>query len=314
MEGPAPQLRLVHTALMRSLFVSAPAKVNLFLGVGAGRPDGYHSVTTVLHTLELADTVVLTPADELTLTCDVDLGIPAEENLAYRAAVQFSRMFDVDVLIDIVIEKRIPSGAGLGGGSSDAAAVLAGLAYWASMPLTDARLLEVAASLGADVPFFLAGGAALMEGRGDVLACRLAPLRIPVVLVKPGTGVPTSSAYAAFDADPTPAGDLAAVLTALDSRDVRALGAALANNMTEASASLVPQIAEVSDWLCDIPAEGDGVLGVAMAGSGSAVFAVCESSAVAADCARRAAQRGWWSAATHTSEHGARVRPGGETG
>ena len=107
---------------MRSLTVMAPAKVNLFLGVGPLRPDGYHSVQTVLHTLALSDTVRLTPADELTVTCDPDLGIPAENNLAYRAARGFSAAFGVDVLLDIHVDKRIPSGAGLGGGSSDAAA------------------------------------------------------------------------------------------------------------------------------------------------------------------------------------------------
>jgi 4-diphosphocytidyl-2-C-methyl-D-erythritol kinase len=293
---------------MRSLTVSAPAKINLFLGVGATRPDGYHDVVTVLHGVDLADTIILTPADELTLTCDTDLGVAPEKNLAYRAAAEFSRAFEVDVLIDIALHKRIPSGAGLGGGSSDAAAVLAGLAHWASLPLADSRLQGIAGRLGADVPFFLAGGAALMEGRGDALTRRLEPLRMHVVLVKPESAVATTRAYEAFDRVPTAPGDLDAVLDACAARDPRAVGAALANNMTDASASLVPQIAEITAWLVG----ESGVLGAAMAGSGSAVFAICETADVAERLAGLAGQRGWWSAATLMRERGVVVELGSE--
>ena len=127
---------------MQGLTITAPAKVNLFLGIGGVRPDGYHDVDSIFQTLELHDTIHLTPSDELTLACDEDLGIPAHDNLAFRAARAFSETFDVDVLVDIAIEKRIPSGAGLAGGSSDAAAVLAGLAHWAGLPRDDAAALR----------------------------------------------------------------------------------------------------------------------------------------------------------------------------
>lgn len=288
---------------MRSLAISAPAKVNLFLRVGSLRPDGYHDVQTVLHSLDLADTVTLTPADTLTLTCDVDLGIPSTRNLALRAAQAFSAHFETDVLVDIDIRKRIPSGAGLGGGSSDAAAVLVGLAHWAGLMLDDPRLLEVARGLGADVPFFLQGGAAIMCGRGDELAQRTRRIRADLVLVKPDASVPTSDAYRAFDAEPTPGGEIEPIVAALATQDVAALGSALSNNMTAASISLVPQIADAIEWLS---AEA-GVLGVAMAGSGSAVFALCTDSARAAQLADSAAEHGWWSAACATSPYGARV-------
>jgi 4-diphosphocytidyl-2-C-methyl-D-erythritol kinase len=110
---------------MSELVAIAPAKVNLYLGVGSLRQDGYHEVTTVMHALELADVLRIRSADELTVTSDRDLGIPMHENLAFRAARAFSATFEVDVLVDIAIEKHVPAGAGLGGGSSDAAAVLA---------------------------------------------------------------------------------------------------------------------------------------------------------------------------------------------
>jgi 4-diphosphocytidyl-2-C-methyl-D-erythritol kinase len=292
-----------NTQAMQSLTIGAPAKVNLFLGVGSMRPDGYHAVQTVLHTLAFGDTVTLTPSDELTLTCDVDLGIPASSNLAYRAAQAFSAAFGLDVLLDIGLSKRIPAGAGLGGGSSDAAAVLAGLAHWASLPFDEARLLEVAASLGADVPFLIEGGAALMDGRGDHFVRRFKPIVAPVVLVRPPIPVPTAEAYRAFDAAPQPVGDLRPVTDSLRAEDVPSLAAGLANNMLVASSALVPEIAEALEFL-----RADGaVLGATMAGSGSAVFAICASVAEAARLAVAAEQRGWWAVATQTAPGGATI-------
>jgi 4-diphosphocytidyl-2-C-methyl-D-erythritol kinase len=291
---------------MRSLSINAPAKVNLFLGVGPTRPDGYHSVRTVLHTLDYADTVVLTPADQLTLSCEPDVGVPAEQNLAYRAAREFASRFDVDVVIDIRIAKRIPWGAGLGGGSSDAAAVLAGLAFWARLPLDDPRLVDVARSLGVDVPFLLGGGAALMGGRGDELERRIEPLEAPVVIVKPDAAVPTAEAYAAFDAAPQPQGDPRDVMAALGSQDPVALGRSLANNMIAASSALVPEIGDAVSWL----AAHDDVLGVCMAGSGSAVFAVCREQATARRLELAARGRGFWAVATRTSAQGPSITLG----
>ena len=288
---------------MQSLTISAPAKVNLFLGVGCARPDGYHSVKTVLHTLALADEVTLTPADELALSCNVDLGIPAENNLAYRAAQAFSAAYGLDVLLDIAITKRIPAGAGLGGGSSDAAAVLVGLAHWAGLPRDEPRLRKVAASLGADVPFLLEGGAALMDGRGDHLVRRLAPIAASIIVVRPPAPVPTADAYRAFDAAPQPVGDMRPVTDSVRFRDVAALAAGLANNMIPASQAVVPAIGEALEFL---RAE-TGVLGATMAGSGSAVFAICTSELDAERIARLAEQRGWWASATQFNREGPAV-------
>jgi 4-diphosphocytidyl-2-C-methyl-D-erythritol kinase len=288
---------------MQSLMISAPAKVNFFLGVGAKRPDGYHFVRTVLHTLTLGDTVRLTPADELTLCCDAVLGVGAQDNLAYRAAGAFAEAYGVDVLLEISLTKRIPAGAGLGGGSSDAAAVLAGLAHWASLPLDHPRLVDVAASLGADVPFLLHGGAALMDGRGDHLVRRLPPIDAYVVVVRPPAPVPTAEAYRAFDVSPRPVGDPRPLTDALKACDVRAVAAALANNLLPASSALVPEIADALAWL---GTEAD-VLGATMAGSGSAVYAICDSADATERIAEAAELRGWWAAATTTSAKGPSV-------
>lgn len=278
------------------LSIAAPAKVNLFLGVGAVRDDGYHEVRTVLHVLEFGDTVHIEPAAALSLACDADLDIPPERNLAYRAAQEMSREFDRPADVAIRIEKRIPHGAGLGGGSSDAAAVIRGLAAMWGFAADDERCMRVGASLGADVPFFLVrGGAALMTGRGDVPERVFAGMPgVPVVLVKPSDPVPTAAAYAAFDEEPREPGSPAAVIDALDSSDRRALAGALSNNMEHAAARVTPAVGEALEWTAAQP----GVLGALVSGSGSAVFAITGSDAEANAVAAYAESAGLWAVAT----------------
>lgn len=287
----------------------APAKVNLFLGVGPIRADGYHSVTTVLHALELSDSIELAPASGLTLTCDPDVGVPTERNLAYAAACAMGSAFGREPAVALSLVKRIPPGAGLGGGSSDGAAVVAALAMlWGVDPLS-AECLRVAASLGADVPFFLGrSGAALMGGRGDEFVRELPGLAAtPVVLVRPIEPVATAAAYRAFDAAPQAAGDPEQVVAALESHDPVRLAAALDNNMERAARTVVPEVADALAWLRDAP----GVIGAAVAGSGSAVFGLCASDVHAADAAGEAAQHGWWSVATRLRASGVEVRGAG---
>ena len=288
---------------MRCLTVVAPAKVNLFLGIGAVRPDGHHDLHSLFQTLQLHDVVRLAPSDELTVSCDVDVDCAPEHNLAFRAARAFSEAYGVDVLIDIAIEKRIPAGAGLAGGSANAAAVLAGLAHWAGLPLTHPPLHQAARSLGADVPFFLYGGAALMSGRGDHLVHHLPDVAFDLVLVKPAVGVPTAAAYRAFDADPQPLGDWRGAEVALRAGDVEALGASLANNMTPASVLLVPAVGEALAWMN----ERDGVIGALVSGSGSSVFGICRDELPAQRIARDAHREGLWAVATASRPEGVHV-------
>ncbi len=293
------------TTLLR---VIAPAKVNLFLGVGASRPDGYHDVTTVLHALELHDVLTISQADSLSVTCDVELGVSVADNLVHRAAVALARAFGREPNVRIAIEKRIPHGAGLGGGSSDAAATVAGLAALWGLDPGDGRCRGVAAALGADVPFFLERtGAALMTGRGDLTARVLPTLEgIPVALVKPMCGVSTAAAYRAFDDTPQPCGDPARVIETLESQDALQLALALENNMTRAASEVAPDVAEALLWTRG----SDGVLGAAVAGSGSAVFALCESASAAQRVREGAESLGWWSEATVLRAHGVDVCEG----
>lgn len=283
--------------------VVAPAKVNLFLGVGGTRADGYHDLSTVIHALELADEVTIEPARSLTVRCSPDLCIPAEHNLAWRAATTLGDALGRVPEVSVTIEKRIPHGAGLGGGSSDAAAVIAGLAVlWDVDPL-DPRCLRTAGLLGADVPFFLMGGAALMRGRGDVFDKHLPAMQTPVVLVKPETSVSTAEAYRAFDAQPMVAGEPDAVVGALKAGDHARLGAALYNNMTGASVGLVPEVGEALELVTG----SEGVSGALVAGSGSAVFGLCADEADAEQIALIARDRGFWSAITRLSQAGVEI-------
>lgn len=291
------------------LRVIAPAKVNLMLGVGGVRADGYHAVTTVLHCLELADELTLRPASSLSLTCDTDLGIPADKNLALRAARAMGEAFGRAPGVEITLVKHIPHGAGLGGGSTDAAGVIAALAMLWGADRRDARCLRVAASLGADIPFFLCtSGAALMTGRGDELSRELPGLGgAAVALVRPRMPVPTAEAYRAFDLEPMPAGDPESMMEALGSRDAALVAGSLVNNLERASVSVVPEVGDALAWTRVRP----GVLGASVAGSGSAVFALCDGDE-AARAAAGAAEglRGWWARATRLSATGVVVTEG----
>ena len=283
------------------LRVRAPAKVNLHLDVGAVRADGYHDVVTVLQALAFGDTVTITPSSRFTFSCTPDLGLPAEQNLAYRAAQAMAARYGRSLQVSVAVEKRIPAGAGLGGASTDAAAVSAGLATLWGVDHADPGLTDVARSLGADVPFFLTGGAALFTGRGDVLVRRLRPLAASMVLARPDAPVPTAEAYRAFDALPEqgPVGP-DRVIDALEAHGVREVACALHNNMTAAAVSLVPEIAVALEVLRSSP----GVLGSSVAGSGSCVFGICEDAAAAERSARSARAAGLWAVATSTSPDG----------
>jgi 4-diphosphocytidyl-2-C-methyl-D-erythritol kinase len=148
--------------------VRAPAKVNLCLEVLGKRPDGYHNVATVMHTLDLADELTFEPADTLSLQCQPPVG-SGEENLVMRAARLLQEATGCGRGAAMMLSKSIPVAAGLGGGSSDAAATLLALDVLWGLGLPRERLAELAARLGADAPFFLDGPCALAEGRGDLL-------------------------------------------------------------------------------------------------------------------------------------------------
>ncbi len=292
---------------MTPLTIEAPAKLNLYLEVGRPRPDGYHDVRTVLVTLDLHDTVVVEQSDRLSVVCSPAVTAEPSDNLAWKAAEAFGRAVGREPAFAVTVEKRIPAAAGLGGGSADAAAVLAALAAAWSVPADDPRLSAVARELGADVPFLMAGGCALYEGRGDRIVRRLPLPHVAFALVNPGTPLSTAEAYAAFDrAARTPMPGPRHVTDAIRFGDAVALGASVSDNMTGSSSVLVPSIWQALASVRDAP----GCLGAAMAGSGATVFGVFEHREGADAAAEAAARPGWWTASAEPRSDGTNSQTG----
>lgn len=267
----------------------AHAKINLDLRVLAARADGYHDLATVLQTIALHDTLRFRrEPGRFRLLCDAP-GIPADRtNLVWRAAdalwAAASRSGEPEGVV-VRLEKRIPAQAGLGGGSADAAAALLGLhAAW-GLHLPDPALQAVAASLGADVPFFLAGGSCAGYGRGDRLT-RLPDLPPHQVLVAlPAFGVATPEAYRWFDEDGWPA-------SAAPSYPVEAGAWAswLGRCRNDLEASVAARHPEIGGLVRELRSAGACL--AAMSGSGSAVFGLFDEWALVEQAADRLAARG----------------------
>jgi len=284
----------------------APAKVNLYLEVGGIRPDGYHEVTTVLQALDdrVVDTVVIERSASLSVACEPDIGVPVESNLVTRAIRGLARVVGREPHLSVVVTKRIPDGAGLGGGSSDAAAALVGACMLWDVDPAAPEVSGVARTLGADVPFFLTGGTALFRERGDVLTKRLPTPRLHLVVVNPGVPAATAEVYRAYDRleRPQSPGVLAA-LDAFAGGEVGFVAAGLFNGLTTAAQTVSPLTAHVLATL----ASTDGVRGALISGSGSSVFGICDSAVGAGRVAEEIAEQGWWVRATAASDRGVRA-------
>jgi len=279
----------------RTVRVSAPAKINLFLEVTGKRSDGYHDLATLFARISLADSLTLTrsrrPGVRLRVRGGRFLSGPPEDNLVHRAAVAFFSAFGIPPAVDIELMKKIPVGAGLGGGSSDAAAALSGLCrlYGVSMERNRSRLEGMALALGSDVPFFLFGGPfASGSGRGEILSPLEPGGRLPaIVLVYPGSPVPTGPVYRALR--PVPAGEVAANLKKFR-RLVKAIrsGAPLErwahllyNRLEEPVLPAHPAVRRARAGLVS-----SGARAVLMSGSGASVFALAENGREAAKIAK----------------------------
>lgn len=303
------QARLTQTADSRlepgEIRLIAPAKVNLFLDIGEKRPDGYHDAVTVMHALMLHDVLrmKLEPAPENGLALDVrcipcegiePLELQPEDNIAAKAVRLLARFVGrrENERMRIIIEKHIPAQAGLGGGSSDAAAALVGAAHLWGLPEDSSYVEDAARQLGADVAFFLHGGCTCLTGVGDSFHHSLTPRSDAVALIKPEGGVSTKEAYDAFDRCPQliePA-EQERTLIANHAKDVP-----LRNNLVCASELLLPVLKEVRHW---VASQNDDIVDALMSGSGSAVFVICKDFASACRVTTAARSRGWWARTT----------------
>ena len=256
----------------RRLVLSAAAKVNLALEVLGRRDDGYHEIATVMQAVDLSDRLVLEEANVLELRTTAP-DVPTDgTNLALKAALILREAAGVSRGVRITLDKRIPVAAGLGGGSTDAAAVLVGLNRLWGLGLSTVRLNEVAVKLGMDVPFFLQGGAALGTGRGE----RLEPLAgsaLALVLANPRIAASTAEIYggvvAAMYSDGARVRDMAA---ALRSRQPGRVAATLGNTLERVASARYGEVEQMEAALL-----AAGALGAAMSGSGLTVFGVARS-------------------------------------
>jgi 4-diphosphocytidyl-2-C-methyl-D-erythritol kinase len=292
---------------MREYSLMAPAKINLFLGIVGDhftqdtppQPDGFHELVMVMQSIELADRVTVRETSQpgITVTCD-DGAVPQDAtNLAYKAAALMQQQFPDRAAhhggIAIAIAKQIPMGAGLAGGSADCAAVLVGIDWLWELGLTQAQLQTIAAQIGSDIPFCISGGTALATGRGEIID-PLTPLdQVYVVLAKyRDLPVSTPWAYKAYRQEfgatypPSPAANQAkqqtmgsgAMLRAIGQRDMTQIAQLLDNDLEKVVLPAYPQIQALRTAFGALP-----VLGTMMSGSGSTVFALCATAAIAID-------------------------------
>jgi 4-diphosphocytidyl-2-C-methyl-D-erythritol kinase len=274
--------------------VEAGAKVNLALRVLGAEPDGYHRIDTVLVPLDLADRLVIHAAADptfrtLSLSLDVEgdpslvAGVPVDEsNLALRAAAVLAEAVGVRGFADVTLHKRIPVGAGLGGGSADAAAVLRALDDLWGAGLGWRRLAELAASVGSDVPALVPGGAVRARGRGEVVTqVEAAPLRW--VLVTHPFEVRAGDAYRWWDEDGRLAGpDAARVLAPAAEGRTEDLGPLMTNDLEGPVIRRHPELAETKAALLEA-----GCAGAILSGSGPTVAGLLPSSVEGEDVADR---------------------------
>lgn len=308
-------MRLEGLPMKNVTKIISPAKVNLVLAVGEKQENGFHEVQTIMHSLALHDTLSMRRFDDegsgdglqVMLKCEssftIDpLLIKAEENIAYKAVVELAKALGrtQDETIEMILNKVIPAEAGLGGGSSNAAAALVGAATLWGVGVEDERVQEVASRLGADVSFFLKGGCARLSGKGDVFEAQLEPRSGFVLLVRPDAGVSTGKAYAAFDEDPVlPSSEYLSSIATLDA----AADVSLYNNLEKAACSVTPVVAQVLEW----GRAAAGEENVVLCGSGSAVCCIFDSYQAACEASVEARKHEWWTRVTSFSPLGAAI-------
>ncbi len=261
----------------RSVCVRSCGKINLSLGVIRRRRDGFHDIVSWMQPIDWADTLVVRATDRegVSLRCTGGTAPSGRENLAYRAAEAFARWTGHRMGLEIELQKDLPVGGGLGGGSGNAAAVLVALARLRGIAPNEPRLVQAAADLGSDVPFFLTDGAVVARGRGEILESVPSPFIGWAVLIVPPFGVATRDVFAAC----TPSGDKLGqpAVAVAGWSDAASLSEHLHNDLFEPACRVEPRLAELHRAV-----EGRNGVRVHMSGSGSTLFALFDDRDAAA--------------------------------
>jgi 4-diphosphocytidyl-2-C-methyl-D-erythritol kinase len=269
--------------------IRAPAKINLSLEITGRRPDGYHELVSIMQTVSLADILTLSLAEDVTVTVrGATLGA---DNLVTLAAELLRRRHNIGAGCAIILDKRIPIAAGLGGGSSDAAATLLSLCRLWNLELEPAELCDLAAQLGSDVPFFLQGGTSLIEGRGEVVTALPTPRPVWYLLVNPGFPVSTPAVYASLQHSDWTDGMMTRTLA---ERMKPGSHAPFGRNALESALFRVsPEARACLDAVAEVAA-GRALV----SGSGPTIFAEFEEAEPAATSCAALRRHGYWSEVT----------------
>ena len=256
------------------MIVKAYAKINIALNVLARRPDGYHDLDMIMAPLDLHDSIeinLMPPSYLTTVTCD-DFDLAADEyNLCSTAVTKMREFYKFKEHFRIHIHKRIPMSAGLGGGSSDAAATVRGIISLLKLKVVEQDIIKVCRSIGSDVPFFYKQIPARVRGTGEMLT----PIKIAkpyyVLLIKPSAGLKTKKVFETYDQTTHETKDIDPVIRSLELGDSELLAQTMFNLLEDTSMQLCPEIAAIKQSLHE-----DGLSLVMMTGSGSTVFALSE--------------------------------------
>jgi 4-diphosphocytidyl-2-C-methyl-D-erythritol kinase len=251
---------------LERITLKAPAKINLYLRVLGKRSDNYHEIESLMQAIDLCDDISLEKADTIELACS-DPAIPSDyRNLAFRAAQLLRDRFGVPG-VKIGLTKRIPSGAGLGGGSSDAAFVIRGLCTLYDLNPDINELLEIAVMLGSDVPFFLTRGQALARGRGELLTEIKLPLEYRILLLSPSIAISTAEVYGAIKNNLTKRSSIALLTNSLNISRFIDISNRFHNDLEDVVLAKYPFLDDLKRSLL-----GTGAFYSSMTGSGSSFF------------------------------------------
>ncbi len=253
--------------------VAAPAKINLFLEILGKRPDGYHEIETVMQGISLYDYIHIENHDkDIEFTCSNPQLTVGEDNLVLKATRLFQKASGVFRGVKIHLDKRIPVGAGLGGGSSDAVATLFGLNKLWQVGYDETKLMSLAEKLGSDTPFFVFGNTAICKGRGELVTPYNLPVKYHYVVIYPKFEVSTSNVYKNFKIVLTKnLKDVSFFLQSLASGNPERLGHCLYNRLEEVVFRLYPEIEKIKKTLAKFD-----FCGILLSGSGSALYGLCK--------------------------------------
>lgn len=249
------------------LSLNAHAKINWSLRIKGKRDDGFHEIESLMQCISLCDTLTLEPASTITLKTNTD--IPEEDNLIHKAAILLQKETSTSAGARIMLEKSIPMEAGLGGGSSDAAATLKGLAELWGLDIDDKKLMGLGAELGSDVPFFIGQSPAMVTGRGEHVSPVAINKTYELLLAKPPFGVSARWAYRNLQLPSGPAIDFSSFIMALENRDMDAIPAYCLNDLEKPVLCAHALLEQIKKALLE-----HGAFSALMSGSGTTIFGV----------------------------------------